>query len=194
MKSSETNGVTPRKSLSKREKELLALAAAGYLDKHASVQMGVSFHTVQTYWKRIRSKLGCHPKGALIAAHLEQVSGLTRQVDTKDPLFDWEIDFERSSFRRLSDRPFPIALSINEDVPLAEILDYFQPEDREGLVRLLEEVQRSQIDHFFYVARTILEEPFAYGHAFVLVLRDPNGRALKALGRRVPLYDLRAAK
>ena len=59
-------------SLSNREREVLSLASAGYVDKWIAARMGVSANTLRTYWARIRGKLGEVPRTALVAAFVER--------------------------------------------------------------------------------------------------------------------------
>jgi len=42
--------------LSKRELEIIGLAADGFADKEIAVRCGITIATVGTYWSRIRSK------------------------------------------------------------------------------------------------------------------------------------------
>ena len=177
--------------LSKREKELLAAAAAGFLDKHTALRLGVSDDTIRTYWRRIRSKLGNLTRSALVAHYVGELSGLRPTEESVESIFDWEIDCEKRTFRRLPRGPTPNDKSGSDWVPLEDILSNFHPEDRDGVRNLLEYVDNSDIEHFYYVARTQLPPPMHLGHAFALVLRGPEGKGLRILGRRVPFYDLR---
>lgn len=56
--------------LSPREDEILRLAAEGYTDAGISHKLGISEGTVGTYWGRIRTKIGPHPRTELIAIRL----------------------------------------------------------------------------------------------------------------------------
>jgi PAS domain S-box-containing protein len=46
-----------REKLSRREEEILQLAAQGFTDKEIASQIGVQMSTVRTYWDRIKIKL-----------------------------------------------------------------------------------------------------------------------------------------
>ena len=65
-------GVDPAclKLLSKRERQVLGLAAAGLLDKEIAPQLGLSPNTLRTYWTRIRRKTGEVSRAGLSAAYL----------------------------------------------------------------------------------------------------------------------------
>jgi PAS domain S-box-containing protein len=60
--------------LSDREKQLLSLAAKGYIDTAIANQLGISEATVSTYWSRIRVKLGPHSRTELVAIILRAES------------------------------------------------------------------------------------------------------------------------
>ena len=64
----------PSKSLSLREQELLNLAAQGLTDAGIAHQLGISTSTVNTYWIRIRSKMGAHSRSKLISDYLKSDS------------------------------------------------------------------------------------------------------------------------
>ncbi len=60
--------------LSDREKQLLDLAAKGFIDTAIANQLGISEATVSTYWGRIRIKLGQHSRTELVAIVMRQES------------------------------------------------------------------------------------------------------------------------
>lgn len=49
---------------------ILELAAQGHTDKGIASEIGIAPSTVLTYWLRIRSKLGPHPRAELVAAYV----------------------------------------------------------------------------------------------------------------------------
>lgn len=53
--------------LSGREHDVLALAAQGCTDKAIADQLHLSAHTLNTYWRRVSSKLGVRSRAAPIA-------------------------------------------------------------------------------------------------------------------------------
>jgi DNA-binding NarL/FixJ family response regulator len=59
----------PAEELSKRENEVLALLAQGYLYKEIAASMGVSLHTVNTYIRRIYEKLHVHSRAQAVARY-----------------------------------------------------------------------------------------------------------------------------
>ena len=63
-----------KSELSDREKQLLDLAAKGYIDAAIANQLGISEATVSTYWGRIRIKLGQHSRTELVAMVMREES------------------------------------------------------------------------------------------------------------------------
>jgi DNA-binding NarL/FixJ family response regulator len=63
--------LTPAEELSKRENEVLALLAQGYLYKEIASSMGVSMHTVNTYIRRIYEKLHVHSRSQAVAKYAD---------------------------------------------------------------------------------------------------------------------------
>lgn len=57
----------PSDELSKRENEVLALLAQGYLYKEIAETLGISLDTVNTYIRRIYEKLHVHSRGQAVA-------------------------------------------------------------------------------------------------------------------------------
>ena len=70
----EESAKSERATLSAREEQILGLAASGLLDKEIVRELGVSIHTLHTYWKRIRAKLGEGNRSALVAEHVRSQS------------------------------------------------------------------------------------------------------------------------
>lgn len=58
---------TSNKTLSPREEEILRLAAEGLIDKQIGQRLGLRQNTLNTYWARIRSKVGRLTRPALVA-------------------------------------------------------------------------------------------------------------------------------
>lgn len=59
----------PTDELSKRENEVLALLAQGYLYKEIADTMGIGLQTVNTYIRRIYEKLHVHSRGQAVAIY-----------------------------------------------------------------------------------------------------------------------------
>ena len=61
------NNLPPADELSKRENEVLALLAQGYLYKEIADSLGISIQTVNTYIRRIYEKLQVHSRAQAVA-------------------------------------------------------------------------------------------------------------------------------
>lgn len=61
--------IKPAEELSKRENEVLALLAQGYLYKEIADTMGIGLQTVNTYIRRIYEKLHVHSRGQAVAIY-----------------------------------------------------------------------------------------------------------------------------
>jgi PAS domain S-box-containing protein len=53
--------------LSQREQDILALTMTGLADKEIAANLGISIHTVRTYWDRIREKVGKSTRAEVIS-------------------------------------------------------------------------------------------------------------------------------
>jgi DNA-binding NarL/FixJ family response regulator len=65
----------PAEELSKRENEVLALLAQGYLYKEIADTMGIGLQTVNTYIRRIYEKLHVHSRGQAVALYANIPTG-----------------------------------------------------------------------------------------------------------------------
>lgn len=79
-------------SLSPREQLILELAAKGHTDKGIASEIGIAPSTVLTYWLRIRSKLGPHPRAELVAAYVRALA----ENDVAKLKADLDVFIERS--------------------------------------------------------------------------------------------------
>lgn len=57
--------------LSKRELEIVRLAGEGYTDKKISAQLEIAHGTLNTYWMRIRAKVGRHTRAEIVRLYTE---------------------------------------------------------------------------------------------------------------------------
>ena len=94
---------TPTAQLSPRERQVLHLAAEGHIDAALAKQLGISEATVETYWNRMRLKLGKLSRTEMVAVVLkaEQTAELNRlrkqnealvnrlraEIEAGDPLY-----------------------------------------------------------------------------------------------------------
>ena len=64
--------------LTKREREVLALAIEGLVNKEIAAQLGISPRTVESHWRNIYHKLGVRSKVEAIAKVLGAEEGEVR--------------------------------------------------------------------------------------------------------------------
>jgi DNA-binding NarL/FixJ family response regulator len=64
-------------SLSKRERQIMLLAARGLTDSGIAQKLEISAATVGTYWGRIRTKLGHHSRTELVANYMREKASAT---------------------------------------------------------------------------------------------------------------------
>lgn len=72
--------------MSRREQEILNLAALGYTDKRIGALLGLRLGTISTYWARIRSKWGPSTRAELVArwVRAEMAEKVRREVAAGD--------------------------------------------------------------------------------------------------------------
>src|SRR5579862_2210710 len=80
-----------RTKLSERENQILDLAIAGLTDQQIGLKLRISASTVNTYWARIRVKLGSKSRTELVANALRleaeaEIADLRRQVKEYEAL------------------------------------------------------------------------------------------------------------
>ena len=177
------------KALSRREGEVLSLAASGYIDKEISVQLGISPNTLRTYWARIRSKIGDVPRSALAVAYATE-NTTHAVVEAGDA--DWVVDLERWTYRRASARPTLVDVEVGEEVSFDDVIAVVHPEDTPNLLRLLEEIKTGERSEFTFELRVVTPIGIETTSSFVRVVGDETGRATRLTGTRTENVDLRA--
>lgn len=106
-----------RTRLSPRESELLILASEGNTDVAIAHKLGISESTVNTYWARIRAKLGPHSRTELVAEWLkEENDRALRDVTVQNSalrqrLHDIETSRDKDFLRRMF-HDFPDAVLV----------------------------------------------------------------------------------
>jgi DNA-binding CsgD family transcriptional regulator len=179
-------------SLSDRERQVLAMAAEGLLDKEIAPRLGISLNTLRTYWSRIRSKIGEAPRTALAAVYIaEQIRAQNLEGEMVMP-YDWEIDLDAWTILRVSDDDPTGVIPPGVVVSLESLLNISHPDDRPGLEKMLEDAKDGKLDEYTYFARFYTPTGPMLGHAIIKVLKDEEGCGVKLLGRRLPNIDTRA--
>lgn len=176
--------------LSKRESEVLGLAANGLLDKEIGAELGVSLNTLRTYWTRIRGKVGEAPRIALATAYVEsRRSGSTAGAEVATA--DWEVDFEHSVIVYHTADPNAPEIPVGIPRPLGDALGTFHPDDAPAIRSALQGVFDGSLNSFAYTARRITSRGVVPVSAFVQVVRDATGKALRLYGTRTTPIDAR---
>lgn len=65
------DGMSVIERLSKRELEIVRLAGEGYTDKKISAHLEIAPGTLNTYWMRIRAKVGRHTRAEIVRLYTE---------------------------------------------------------------------------------------------------------------------------
>jgi DNA-binding CsgD family transcriptional regulator len=176
-------GVDPGglEKLSPREEQVLALASTGLLDKQIAVQMNVSLNTLRTYWTRIRAKVGEVPRSALAVSYVERRSNVGAVEGAS-----WHIDLVEGIMHYYGERDILPQGSISVE----EMLERFHPEDGPRVRSLLQAVEEQDVPAFSFVSRMITDKGVELASAYVEVIRDETGRAIRLVGRHVPIMNL----
>lgn len=179
-------------ALSNREREVLSLASAGYVDKWIAARMGVSANTLRTYWARIRTKLGEVPRTALVAAYVEgemteeEVAAPTVPIDV-----EWYLDLDRDTYRLLDHDSMVTDLKVGQEMSVEWLLDHFVEPERGRMVSLIEAARQGRLSIFHLVAKFKSRGGIELASALCIVHRDEGGRPVGIHGRRIPSMDLR---
>lgn len=177
------------KALSRREGEVLSLAASGYFDKEICVQLGVSPNTLRTYWTRIRAKIGDVPRNALAVAYATERTTYA-VVETSGA--DWDVDLVSWKYRRLSPRPTIVEVEVGEEVSFDDVISVVHPEDAPNLLRPIEEIRQGDRTELTFDLRVVMPTGIETTSSFVRIDRDETGRAIRLSGTRTQNVDLRA--
>lgn len=170
--------------LSPRETQVLGLAADGLLDKQIAASLGVTENTMRTYWRRIRSKAGEAPRGALAALY-------ARSKATGPPVEDgveWSIEVPRGVIVYRNEPGF---LPIGE-TELDNAIGVYHPADRERIRRLIQAMVERDMPPVTYMARVVTPYGVETTSSVMRPVRDEIGRVVRIEGRHVPILDLTA--
>ncbi|MGV3616912.1 MAG: helix-turn-helix domain-containing protein [Fimbriimonas sp.] len=179
-------------TLSNREKEVLALASAGYVDKWIAARMGVTGNTLRTYWNRIRTKLGEVPRTALVAAYVEDAMGGGEAATQTIPIdAEWYIDLDRDTYRLIAPFSNQSDLISGQEVTVEWVLDQMIEPAGTRLRRLVESARQGRLFAFHVVASMRARGGTELVNALCVVQRDEGGRPIGIYGCRVPSMDLR---
>ncbi|HRK21939.1 MAG TPA: tetratricopeptide repeat protein, partial [Fimbriimonadaceae bacterium] len=173
---------------------ILALAAAGMLDKQIGADLGLSLNSLRTYWKRIRAKIGEVPRGALTSAYA------SRQLAEEDeeafgPLeHDGWILNVRTMMMLASD-------TVNDQHGLERGKPHsfeayegaYHPEDRERARAEIHRVLRGESPHVHVIFRIVAPQGVVLLNLMVAGFRNKTGELVRLIGFRLATKDLRSA-
>jgi DNA-binding CsgD family transcriptional regulator len=98
-----------RSDLSPRELEVLSLAAQGHTDEMIAQKLGIESGTVNSYWVRIRGKMGHLSRTELVARHVQKAADerhameLAQAQMTSDGKFEGLVDEQARALRAAND-------------------------------------------------------------------------------------------
>lgn len=174
--------------LSSREKQVLGLAALGFIDKQIGQQLNISVNTLRTYWRRIREKSGEAPRAALAAAFVSQEFNELEGTGRGQFLHEGWIYDVKSGMMLASDTLNQIhGLEPGLLYPREAYLPFFQEEDAAIGLASMDELVSGEVETASFVLRTRkgdMAEPVlitAYG------VRDLDGQVTKVIGFRSKL-------
>jgi DNA-binding CsgD family transcriptional regulator len=182
-------------NLSDRERQVLGMAAAGYLDKQIGQELGVSLNTLRTYWSRIRGKMGEAPRAALAAVYTAN--------ETQSPELDaspeishgtWIIDVRAQTMTASDAINEAHGLEKGVEHPLSTYLQRIHPEDREMALDVLKRVTDGEVDHAHVVYRRVLSTGIDLVSLSVRSLRSRSGEVVKVIGSRAESADCRPGR
>lgn len=137
-----TGSESPTHHLSAREREVLYLATQGCADKEIAVKLDISIATVNSYWVRVKSKLGPHTRSKLICDYLE-----AEFAETQKSLQE-ENQRLRAAFEELLGKGANLSLFKENWVTIAkQSADAIVVADRAGQIEL---VSPAAADMFLY--------------------------------------------
>ncbi len=121
----------PIEDLSQREKEVLGMAAIGMVDKQIGEELGLSIHTLRTYWDRIRAKIGDLPRSALVATYVtDQMRGDGDGPFVQTEGDGWSLDPDTKLVRAANSVNERHGLEPGESYPLETYLQLVHPQER----------------------------------------------------------------
>lgn len=177
-------------ALSARERQILSLAAVGYLDKQIGPELGLSLNTLRTYWSRIRSKMGEAPRTALTAAYVAS----ELEPDEPEALGPcahegWIID--PSTMMLMASDGINDLHGLGRGIPhpTAAYTNLYHPEDEEVTRKTLHQVISGELDSAHLIFRLIPDSGVELVSLLVRNERDSDGCVSKVYGYRSRTLD-----
>lgn len=179
-------------ALSERERQVIGLAAVGYVDKQISEELGVSIHTLRTYWDRIRTKLGGMSRPALVAAYVsEQIAARELSFFDTLRLKGWVMDAQTWQVRATDEINEFHGLRPGIAHHAQEYSRAVHPADSDEFLKQLDLVRSGELPSVHVVYRNVVPGGTETVHATIVGVRDETGSVAKVYGMRTLPHDCR---
>jgi DNA-binding CsgD family transcriptional regulator len=178
--------------LSERERQVIGLAAIGYADKQISEELGLSIHTLRTYWDRIRTKMGGLSRPALVAAYVsEQIAGTELSFFNTLAIRGWVMD-AKTWLVRASDEINELR-GLRPGIPhhMKDFANGVHHEDVGEFLQQVERVRSGELPSVHTVFRGSGAEQRKTIHLTIVGVRNEIGEVERVYGMRTVLHDCR---
>ena len=168
------------------------MAAIGMVDKQIGEELGLSVHTLRTYWDRIRTKIGDLSRSALVAMYVtEQVRGAGEGFIVQNEGDGWSLDPDTKLVRAANAINERHGLEPGESYPLETYLQLIHPQERGRARELIHSVSEGQLPVVQIVFRNMLKDGYETVQMVVFSDRSSDGKIRRVYGMRVHVHDLR---
>lgn len=178
--------------LSDREREVLHLAAAGFLDKQIGQELGLSLNTLRTYWSRIRVKLGDASRAALVVAYASTQLG---QVDQSEEYLvqheGWVWDVRKKTLIASDSINDLHGLQRGVPHPVSFYSRLYHPEDRVSARKALYDVAEGRLGIHTITFRLVTESDVQLVSLCLRPIKNKEGEVVKVIGYRTRALDCR---
>ena len=173
------------KRFSERERQILALAAEGLIDKEIASELGLSVNTLRTYWSRIRSKVGGASRSALVALYTRRGRSADPQMSLTAVSQDWELDIKTDLiFASDANNEF-YGLQLGVPHPRSSYLSGYHPEDYKRVREAWNQIMTGAVDSLHMMYRVVSNCGVQWVSVFAELRRDAEGKPDKVVGHRV---------
>ena len=154
-------------NLSRREAQVLQLAAGGLRDKEIRAILGVSLNTLR-HRARIRGKVGEVPRISLAMAFVENRPGAMASGAS----VDWEIDLGRNTIINLTPDPNAPEVPVSVERTLDAAIAALHPDDASAIRTAIQRAMDGSLSTFAFTARRYTSRGLVLDSAFVRVIRN----------------------
>jgi DNA-binding CsgD family transcriptional regulator len=181
--------------LSDRERQVLGMAASGFLDKQIGQELGISLNTLRTYWSRIRSKVGEAPRAALAAVYMASEVQPDPHPDFGPVDHEgWVLDVKSMMMLACDSINDLHGLEHGVPHPATAYSTLYHPEDKLATRARLYDVIEGRIDSSHLTFRMVNANGVHLINLALRTIRDKNGEVAKVIGQRVRTLDCRPGR